>query len=162
MRMMRAMWRIRDVSRILLVKAANRGFGRWDFIHYCFCMTNKAADHSSPDHLVAGPARALDAHASILPELIEWAAGYVPDGSKLDGAQLAAIFAHSRHLQGLARTHPHIITEILSGRVAEVVTTAMAELEAAASEITEETAMIKAIRQLRQQSALAVALADMA
>ena len=38
----------------------------------------------------------------------------------------------------------------------------MAELEAAASEITEETAMIKAIRRLRQQSALAVALADMA
>ena len=125
-------------------------------------MTNMAADHSSPDRLVAGPARALDAHAGILPELTEWAAAHVPDGSKLDGAQLAAIFAHSRHLQGLARTHPHSITDILSGRAGDVVATAMAELEAAASEITEETAMIKAIRRLRQQSALAVALADMA
>ncbi|MEC7439972.1 MAG: hypothetical protein VX802_03900, partial [Pseudomonadota bacterium] len=121
-------------------------------------MTNTAADHSSPDRLVAGPARALDAHAGILPELTEWAAAHVPDGSKLDGAQLAAIFAHSRHLQGLARTHPHSITDILSGRAGDVVATAMAELEAAASEITEETAMIKAIRRLRQQSALAVAL----
>ena len=82
-------------------------------------MTNMAADHSSPDRLVAGPARALAAHAGILPELTEWAAAHVPDGSKLDGAQLAAIFAHSRHLRGLARTHPHSITDILSGRAGE-------------------------------------------
>lgn len=125
-------------------------------------MSNTAAEHSLPKHLVAGPARALDAHANILPELTEWAAVYVPDGSKLDGAQLAAIFAHSRHLRGLARAHPHIIKDTLSGRAADVVATAMAELEAAASKITEEAAMIKAIRLLRQQSALAVALCDMA
>ena len=60
-------------------------------------MTNTAADHLSPGRLVSGPARALDAHARILPELTEWAAAQVPDGSKLDGTQLAAIFAHARN-----------------------------------------------------------------
>ena len=125
-------------------------------------MTRTAADHSSPDRLVAGPARALDAHAGILPELTDWASGHVPADSTLDAAQIAAILAHSRHLQGLARAHPHIITDILSGRGGDVVAAAMAELEAQAFEISDDDAMIKAIRRLRQQSALAVALADMA
>ena len=125
-------------------------------------MTRTAADHSPPDRLVAGPARALDAHAGILPELTDWAAGHVPADSTLDAAQIAAILAHSRHLQGLARADPHIITNILSGRGGDVVAAAMAELEAQAFEISDDDLMIKAIRQLRQQSALAVALADMA
>ena len=130
-------------------------------------MTRTATDHSSPDQppsdrLVAGPARALDAHAGILPELTEWAGGHVPDGSKLDAAQIAAIFAHSRHLQGLARAHPHIIKDILSSGGGDVVAAATADLEAQAFEVCDDDAMIKAIRRLRQQSALAVALADMA
>ena len=125
-------------------------------------MTRKAAEQQSAFRLVAGPARALEAHAGILPELADWAAAHVPAGSNLDAGQLAAIFAHSRHLQGLARAHPQIIGPILAGKAGDVVAEAMAGLEAEAAQVTDEAAMIKAIRRLRGQSALAVALADMA
>ena len=111
-------------------------------------------------NLVAGPARPLNDHAGILPDLIEWAGEYA--GAGLDAGQLAAIFAHSRHLQGLARAHPQIITPILTGSAAEVVHDAMAAIDASAGEIDDEARMMAAIRRLRQQSALAVALSDMA
>ena len=63
--------------------------------------------------LVAGPALPLDSHAGILPELADWASALA--AGALDAAQLAAIFAHSRHLHGLARAHPQIISPILMG-----------------------------------------------
>ena len=110
--------------------------------------------------LVAGPALPLDSHAGILPDLIEWMGDYA--GGGLDAGQLAAIFAHSRHLQGLARAHPQIITPILTGGAAQVVQRAIAEIDASAAEIHDEALMMAAIRKLRGQSALAVALSDMA
>lgn len=98
--------------------------------------------------LVAGPALPLDSHAGILPELAEWAASHA--AGTLDAGQLAAIFAHSWHLQGLARAHPQIIGPILAGDGDMVVRKAIAELEATAAEIEDETAMMAAIRRLRQ------------
>ena len=110
--------------------------------------------------LVVGPALPLDSHAGILPELADWATTHA--AGALDAAQLAAIFAHSRHLQGLARAHPQIISPILTGHGDKVVREAIAEIATAAAEINDEGLMMAAIRRLRQQSALAVALSDMA
>ncbi|MEC8121653.1 MAG: hypothetical protein VX113_06940, partial [Pseudomonadota bacterium] len=110
--------------------------------------------------LVVGPALPLDSHAGILPELAEWATTHA--AGTLDAGQLAAIFAHSRHLQGLARAHPQIISPILTGHGDKVVREAIAEIATAAAEINDEGLMMAAIRRLRQQSALAVALSDMA
>ena len=123
-------------------------------------MTSTASPHMAISAPVVGPPYGLEAHAGILPELTEWATEHATGA--LDAGQLAAIFAHSRHLQGLARAHPAIIRPILTGDGAAVVRQAIATLDDAAAELTDETMMMAAIRRLRQQSALAVALSDMA
>ena len=122
--------------------------------------THETSDTSPAAGLVTGPALPLASHAGILAELESWAAPHA-DGA-LDAAQLAAILAHSRHLQGLARAHPDIITPILRGEGENIVGQAMSTLETAAADIDDETQMMAAVRRLRQQSALAVALSDMA
>ena len=122
------------------------------------------ADKTRP---VAGPALQLDAHAAILPELMEWAAPHLAtieaeDARDAGAGQLAAILAHSRHLQRLARAHPDILAPILSGDGEAVVTAAMSCLAQDSATVEDEAAMKAAIRRLRAHSALAVALSDMA
>ncbi len=110
---------------------------------------------------VAGPALPLADHAAILPELIEWACDRVPDGA-FQPAQLAAILAHSRHLQTSARAHPDLVTSVLAGGGETEMKHAVDSCQDAAATLSDETQMMAALRQLRQRSALCVALADMA
>ena len=110
---------------------------------------------------VAGAALPLADHAAILPELIEWAGDRVPDGA-FQPAQLAAILAHSRHLQASARAHPDLVTSVLAGGGETEMRQAVDSCQDAAATLTDETQMMAALRQLRQRSALCVALADMA
>lgn len=109
---------------------------------------------------VTGPALPLADHAAILPELIEWARDVMPDGA-FQPAQLAAILAHSRHLQTLARAHPDLVTAVLSGDGEAEMGKAIAGCHDAAATLADEAQMMAALRRLRQRSALCVALADM-
>ncbi|MGC6452663.1 MAG: bifunctional [glutamine synthetase] adenylyltransferase/[glutamine synthetase]-adenylyl-L-tyrosine phosphorylase [Candidatus Puniceispirillaceae bacterium] len=120
-------------------------------------------DAKRPDakRIVIGPALPLDAHAAILPDIMEWASPYLGDHPTEIG-NLAAFLAHSRHLQQLARACPEIIAPILDGDAGTVVGAAVAEAENAAATLEDEAAMMAAIRRLRRHSALAVALSDMA
>ena len=112
------------------------------------------------DAPVAGPALPLEAHAAILPDLREWATPHLGDqADKID--QLAAMLAHSPHLQRLARAHPTIIAPILAGSGDAVIEAAIAEAGVAAGTLDDEPPMKSTIRRLRGHSALAVALSDM-
>ena len=111
--------------------------------------------------VVAGPARPLTDHAAILPELAEWV-GQHATGTALDAEGLAAVFAHSQHLRTLARAHPDLIAAVPAGRGAAEIAAAVVACEAAADELTDDAAMMAALRRLRGRSALCVALADMA
>ena len=111
--------------------------------------------------VVAGPPLPLPGHATILPELAEWARGQL-DGSPLDAERLAAVLAHSLHLRTLARAHPDLPAAILAGRGAEEVSAAIAACGQAADKVNDEAAMMAALRRLRARSALCVALCDMA
>ena len=115
----------------------------------------------TPPAPVAGVALPLSDHAAILPELIDWARDRVPNGA-FQPAELAAILAHSRHLQTLARAHPDLVTSVLAGDGEAEMDQAMASCREAASTLTDEAKMMTALRHLRQRSALCVALADMA
>ena len=88
--------------------------------------------------VVAGPPLPLPGHATILPELAEWARGQMADGP-LDEDQLAAIFAHSQHLRSLARAHPDLIAAVPQGRGGAEVTAAIAACEQAADQLTDES-----------------------
>jgi len=110
---------------------------------------------------VAGSALPLAGHAAILPELTGWAGQQAPD-SGLTPAQLAAIFAHSRHLQTLARAHPDLLASATRGGGAAEIGRAIEACETDAIRLTDEPQMMAALRRLRQRSALCVALADMA
>ena len=120
-------------------------------------MTN--APHTSLP--VAGTALPLAGHAAILPELTDWAGQQAP-GGRLTPAQLAAIFAHSRHLQTLARAHPDLLATAPRGDGAAEIDLAIEACETDAGRLTDEPQMMTALRRLRQRSALCVALADMA
>ena len=110
--------------------------------------------------LVPGTALPLDGHAAILPDLRDWAGPHLAaHPEQID--QLAAMLAHSRHLQRLARAHPEIIAPILNGAGQAVIDAAIAEAGKAAMMLEDEPAMKAAIRRLRGHSALAVALSDM-
>lgn len=124
-------------------------------------MTNPSRNDADPAAIVIGPPLPLATHATILPDLVAWAEAHLPDHSG-DIHSLAAMLAHSPHLQRLARAHPGIIASILNGDGAGVIDAAVTRLEAAAKTLADETAMMAAIRQLRQHSALTVALSDMA
>ena len=127
---------------------------------------------TSPRHdadimrLVAGPALPLEDHAAILPDLAAWAAQHLADPEdaidRLAATRLAAMLAHSRHLQRLARSHPDIVAPILNGDGDAVITAAIARLEQESTRCDDEPAMMAALRRLRAHSALAVALSDMA
>ena len=110
---------------------------------------------------VAGTALPRADHAAILPELTDWAGQQAP-GSPLEPAELAAILAHSQHLQTLARAHPDLLTTATSGGGAAALQQAIDSCMAAASTQATEQQMMASLRQLRQRSALCVALADMA
>ena len=116
---------------------------------------------SPPLFPVAGTARPLAGHAAILPELTEWAREQAPDGP-LQPDQLAAILAHSRHLQTLARAHPDLLAIAPAGGGAAAVRHAIEVCEAEAATLAGEPQMMASLRRLRQRSALCVALADMA
>jgi glutamate-ammonia-ligase adenylyltransferase len=96
-------------------------------------------------------------------DLVSWAdtvLGEADSGVSADA--LAAMLVHSRHLQTLARRHQDAIVPILQGQGAAIVTAACDELRATTPTIKDDAAMMRAIRQLRQRSALAVALSDLA
>ncbi len=95
-------------------------------------------------------------------DLVSWAKT-VLDGTNcgISAEALAAMLAHSRHLQTLAKRHQDVIVAILKGQGAAVVTAALDELKATTPSINNDTAMMRAIRQLRQRIALAVALSDL-
>ncbi len=121
------------------------------------------AETSVGQSLVAGPPRPLPAHAAILPDLVAWAgqiAGLTQSGHT--GDTLAAILIHSRHLQTIARAQHDAIAPILSGQGDDIVADAITALQVAAEKVDDDDSMMAAIRRLRQRSALAVALADLA
>ncbi len=96
-------------------------------------------------------------------DLLSWADTVLFEaGCSFSAEALAAMLVHSRHLQTLARRQQHAIVPILQGEGGAVVTAACEELRAAAPTIRDDTAMMWAIRQLRQRSALSVALSDLA
>jgi len=117
--------------------------------------------HSTKPALVAGTALPLADHAAILPELTDWAGKQAPD-CPLNPAQLAAIFAHSRHLQTLARAQSDLLKTAPAGGGAAAVRDAIECCETDAATQATEQQMMAALRRLRQRSALCVALADMA
>ena len=122
-----------------------------------------AADTGAGRSLVAGPPRPVAAHAAILPDLAAWAgqiAGLAQTGHTADA--LAAMLIHSRHLQTIARTQQDAIAPILSGQGEDIVADAITALQASAEGADDDDSMMAAIRRLRQRSALAVALADLA
>ncbi|MGC6496338.1 MAG: bifunctional [glutamine synthetase] adenylyltransferase/[glutamine synthetase]-adenylyl-L-tyrosine phosphorylase [Candidatus Puniceispirillaceae bacterium] len=122
-----------------------------------------AADTSIGQSLIAGPPRPLAAHAAILPDLVAWAeqiAGLTQTGHTADA--LAAMLIHSRHLQTIARAQQDAIVPILSGQGDDIIVDAIAALQAAAECADDDDSMMAAIRRLRQRSALAVALSDLA
>ena len=122
-----------------------------------------AADTGAGRSLVAGPPRPVAAHAAILPDLATWAgqiAGLAQTGHTADA--LAAMLIHSRHLQTIARAQQDAIAPILSGQGEDIVADAITALQTAAEGADDDDRMMTAIRRLRQRSALAVALADLA
>ena len=123
-------------------------------------MTTLPRHDSDGPTLVTGPALPLEAHAAILPDLAEWA-GPLLGGHAETTETLAAMLAHSQHLQRVARAHSEIIAPILNGEGQAVLDAAIAEAAAAAMSLDDEAAMMSAIRRLRGHSALAVALSDM-
>ena len=114
-----------------------------------------------PQSPVAGIALPLEAHAAILPDLADWARRHAPDSPLVPG-ELAAILAHSRHLQTVARAHPDLLASAPTGGGGAEVEKAITACEAQAATLTSEPQMMEALRHLRQRSALCVALADMA
>ncbi|MEC8643408.1 MAG: hypothetical protein VXZ67_10890 [Pseudomonadota bacterium] len=100
---------------------------------------------SPPLFPVAGTARPLAGHAAILPELTEWARKQAPDGP-LQPDQLAAILAHSRHLQTLARTHPDLLAIVPAGGGAAAVRHTIEVCEAQAVTLASEPQMKAAQR----------------
>ena len=113
--------------------------------------------------LVAGPPRPIPSHAAILPDLVAWADQI--DGLATSGVtaqDLANLLIHSRHLQSIARAQQDAVLPILNGDGAAIVAAAAKTLFEAADTAADDTAMMVAIRQLRQRSALAAALADLA
>ena len=96
-------------------------------------------------------------------DLVSWADTVLGEAdSSVSAKALAAMLVHSRHLQTLGRLHQDTIAPILQGQGAAIVTTACDELRAKTPTIRDDAAMMRAIRQLRQRSALAVALSDLA
>ncbi len=96
-------------------------------------------------------------------DLLSWAdtvLGEADSGVSVEA--LAAMLVHSRHLQTLARRHQDAIVPTLQGEGAAIVTAACDELRTITPTIKDDAAMMRAIRQLRQRSALAVALSDLA
>ena len=77
-------------------------------------MTTPPRHDSDGPTLVTGPALPLEAHAAILPDLAEWA-GPLLGGHAGTTETLAAMLAHSQHLQRVARAHSEIIAPILNG-----------------------------------------------
>lgn len=120
-------------------------------------MTEKVPSPSA----VAGIALPLESHAAILPELAGWVRQHAPDAS-LQPEDLAAILAHSQHLQTLARAHPDLLAIASTGAGGAEVQLAIDACEHDAATLATEQQMMTALRRLRQRSALCVALADMA
>ena len=113
--------------------------------------------------LIAGPPRPLPAHAAILPDLAQWAAdidGLESTGTTADG--LAGLLIHSRHLQAIARAQTDAIVPVLKGNGADIIATSIQALQATAESADDDDSIMTAIRRLRQRSALAVALTDLA
>ncbi|MEL0024585.1 MAG: hypothetical protein VW934_10060, partial [Alphaproteobacteria bacterium] len=100
---------------------------------------------------------------ALLAELIDQAKT-IPNLGKtpFSAEDLARSLIHSRYLQGLARRHPDDIAPILCGNADKLITKACEDLAKVGNEGGDETQFISALRQLRQRSALAVALADIA
>ena len=125
--------------------------------------SHAAAETSVGQLLVAGPPRPVAAHAAILPDLATWAGqivGLTQTGHTADA--LAGMLIHSRHLQTIARAQQDAIAPILSGQGEDIVADAITALQAAAEGADDDDSMMAAIRRLRQRSALAVALVDLA
>ena len=94
-------------------------------------------------------------------DLVSWAETVLGEAYSSGLADaLAAMLVHSRHLQTLARRHQDAIVPILQEKGAAIVTTACDELRATTPTVEDDAAMMRAIRQLRQRTALAVALSD--
>jgi len=111
---------------------------------------------------VAGTALPLSSHAAILPELTEWAHQHAADNGPLQPVQIAAMLAHSRHLQTLARAHPDLLATVPTAGGTPEIDAAITACAEAAKTVGNEQQMMAALRRLRQRSALCVALADMA
>ena len=73
----------------------------------------------------AGTALPLASHKAILPELTDQVRQYVTDDAPLKPSQLAAILAHSQHLQTLARAHPDLLATVPTGGGAAEIGTAI-------------------------------------
>ena len=118
---------------------------------------------SAMEFLCPGLPIADDAQKPLLAELVDQAKA-IPNLEKtpFSAEDLARSLIHSRYLQGLARRHPGDIAPILCGNADKLITNACADLVKVGNEGGDETQFIAALRQLRQRSALAVALTDIA
>lgn len=115
--------------------------------------------------LIAGLPVVTAAQEAVLADLHLWAEDIVTADTGFDAADLARMLVHSHHLQSLARRHSDVILAILRGDAATVVHDAISEFEAEAYALFEagdDAKMMRAIRRLRQRTALAVALGDLA
>ena len=95
-------------------------------------------------------------------DLVSWADTITGDAdTEISANALAAMLVHSHHLQTLARRHQDTIVPILRGQGATIISTACDELTAATPMIGDDATMMRALRRLRQRSALAVALSEL-
>ncbi len=126
------------------------------------CEMNHDTTYISTDQLCTSLPIISTDQQPVYDDLVSWADTIAEDAdTEIPADALASMLVHSRHLQTLARRHQDVIVQILLGQGATIVNTACHELTTVTPTIRDDPAMMRALRRLRQRSALAVALSDL-
>jgi glutamate-ammonia-ligase adenylyltransferase len=130
-------------------------------LRYGRAMTHDTAHTEALELCTSLPIISTD-QQPVYDDLLSWANAITGDAdTAISPDALASMLVHSLHLQTLARRHQDAIVPILLGQGATIVNTACDELTTVTPTIRDDSAMMRALRRLRQRSALAVALSDL-